>query len=138
MRGLYAKSIAAVFWTALPALLLLGLLGPTAISLWTSSAVTVGAAIVVACGLEAVLGSLGQNAALPAYAANRPIMVCVSFLLCNTAALAVAATLVFAGHAFYLGARVVDCPMINIAREAVSPAAFWQTVCLALRRTAPA
>jgi O-antigen/teichoic acid export membrane protein len=153
MRGLYSKSIAAVLWTALPALFVLGIFGPAAITLWTRAAVVAGAGIVIWAGLEAILASLGQNAALPAYSANRPIAVCVSFLICNAAGLTVAAALmgahglivipasfavanlVFAGHAFYLGARVVESPMAGIAREAASPVALWQTIQLALRRT---
>jgi O-antigen/teichoic acid export membrane protein len=154
MRELYSTSIAIVFWTAVPALFALAFMGPVVIAFWTKSAAVVSGAIVAWCGMEAIMASLGQNAALPSYAANRPIAVCVSFLICNAIGLFAAAVLskegalvviptcfavtnvIFTCYAFYLGVRVVEGSMSVIVRNAISPAVLWKTIRSVLRHPA--
>ncbi len=125
LQRLYAGAMGAVLWTALPALLGMVLFGPFAISVWTKSAVPVTRLLLLACGIEAVVAALGQNAALPAYASNRCVGVCAFYLLFTLAAFLPALLLLgmgglpvlpcsfaatgvlFASYAFVVGTRIV-------------------------------
>lgn len=140
MRSLYAAGLGVVAWTAVPAVLTMVLAGPFVIELWTKSAVLVGPVLMMACGLEAVVAVLGMNAALPAYASNRHVAVCASYLLCTVAGFLPAALLVggggaaavpasfaatgmvFAGHAFFASSGVVGATPGEIFRLAINPA----------------
>lgn len=140
LRSLYAAGLGVVAWTAVPAVLAMVLAGPLVIGLWTKSAVVVGRMLMMACGVEVVVTALGQNAALPAYASNRHVAVCASYLFCTVAgflpavllvnvvgAVAVPASfavmaLVFAGHAFFVSLAVVRATPGEIFQLSINPA----------------
>jgi O-antigen/teichoic acid export membrane protein len=140
LRSLYATGLGVVAWTAAPAVLALVIAGPFVIDLWTKSAVVVGHVLMMACGVEAVVAVLGNNAALPAYASNRHVAVCVSFLLCTAAGFLPAALLVsgagvtvvpasfaatgmlFAIHSFFASSAVVRANPGEILRLSINPA----------------
>jgi O-antigen/teichoic acid export membrane protein len=138
LKSLYAVGLGVVAWTAVPAVLAMGLFGPFAITLWTKSAVQVGSVLLMACGVESVVTLLGTNAALPALASNRHIAVSAAFLLCTVAAFFPAALwagdgptaipasfaatgLVFAGYAFVVSSAVVRTTPGDIFRRAINP-----------------
>lgn len=83
LRRLYAGGLGVVLWTSVPAILMLAIFGPFVIELWTKSTIVVGSILLMFCAIEAVIAVLGQNAALPAYASNRPVSVCLSYLICT-------------------------------------------------------
>jgi O-antigen/teichoic acid export membrane protein len=140
LRSLYAAGLGVVAWTAAPAVLTMVLAGPIVVELWTKSAVLVGPVLMLACALEAVVAVLGLNAALPAYASNRHIAVCTSYLLCTVGGFLPAVLLVnwigaaavpasfaatgmlFAAHALVAGSAVVRVAPAEIVRLAVNPA----------------
>jgi hypothetical protein len=94
----------------------------------------------MACAIEAAASALGQNAALPAYASNRHIGVCISFLVCTVAGFIPAAffvhaggpaivplsfaatTMAFAAHGVLVSAVVVGSVPSQVLRLATSPA----------------
>jgi O-antigen/teichoic acid export membrane protein len=140
LRSLYAAGLGVVAWTAAPAVLALVIAGPFVIDVWTKSAVVVGHMLMMACGAEAVVAVLGNNAALPAYASNRHVAACTSFLLCTAAGFLPATLLVNAGgvtvvpasfaatgiifavHAFFASSAIVEARPRDIFWLSINPA----------------